>query len=356
MNKKTLIKVLSILILVIMVITNISYAVNITKDDLKESLKKLLSSNIEIETKCITEVIPEEGVTIEGDNTVTTTTTLKYSAADEVIVNDSKIILKDYDENDKTKFIAIEIDYALENNKAKFNLELSPETFGKDESYVEENPLFILALVLTPAEIMSTNYLAVADSLGIDLNLAASYYNQKMINTNKEKDYEKDYNETYENDIFKYTFSYKESEIKTTSNLEVNLDELAKLNNTYLDGSATSIVKVSNNPKDENNDDNNIANNVTEDNNLANNTSNKNNTVNNTVNNSVNNTNKTENKIVNNTSNKIANQAQNKAKDNTVANKKIPAAGAETIYYLILSIVVIALLLYVKIRKYDDIK
>lgn len=348
MNKKTLIKVLSILILVIMVITNISYAVNITKDDLKESLEELLSSNIEIETTCITEIIPEEGVTIEGDNTVTTTSTLEYSAPDEVIVNDSKIILKDYDENDKTNFIAIEMDYALENNKAKFNLELSPETFGKDETYIEENPLFIIALVLTPAEIMSTNYLAVADSLGIDLNLAASYYNQGMINTNKENNYEKDYNEVYENDIYKYTFSYKESEIKTTSILEVNLDELAKLNNTYLDGTATSIVKVSNNPKDENNDDNNISNNVTEDNNLANNTSNTNNTVNNT--------NKTENKLVNNTSNKVTNQAQNKAKDNTVANKKIPAAGAETIYYLMLSIVVIALALYVKIRKYDDVK
>ena len=334
------------------IITNISYAVNITKNDLKESLAELLSSNIEIETTSITEIVPEEGVTIEGDNTVTATSTLKYSAPDEVIVNDSKIILKDYDENDKTNFIAIEMDYVLENNKAKFNLELSPETFGKDETYIEENPLFIIALVLTPAEIMSTNYLAVADSLGIDLNLAASYYNQGMINTNKENNYEKDYNEIYENDIYKYTFSYKESEIKTTSILEVNLDELAKLNNTYLDGTATSIVKVSNNPKDENNDDNNISNNVTEDNNLANNTSNTNNTVNNTVNN----TNKTENKLVNNTSNKVANQPQNKAKDNTVANKKIPAAGAETIYYLMLSIVVIALALYVKIRKYDDVK
>lgn len=352
MNKKTLIKILLILILVIMVITNISYAVNITKNDLKESLAELLSSNIEIETTSITEIVPEEGVTIEGDNTVTATSTLKYSAPDEVIVNDSKIILKDYDENDKTNFIAIEMDYVLENNKAKFNLELSPETFGKDETYIEENPLFIIALVLTPAEIMSTNYLAVADSLGIDLNLAASYYNQGMINTNKENNYEKDYNEIYENDIYKYTFSYKESEIKTTSILEVNLDELAKLNNTYLDGTATSIVKVSNNPKDENNDDNNISNNVTEDNNLANNTSNTNNTVNNTVNN----TNKTENKLINNTSNKVANQPQNKAKDNTVANKKIPAAGAETIYYLMLSIVVIALALYVKIRKYDDVK
>lgn len=352
MNKKTLIKILLILILVIMVITNISYAVNITKNDLKESLAELLSSNIEIETTSITEIIPEEGVTIEGDNTVTATSTLKYSAPDEVIVNDSKIILKDYDENDKTNFIAIEMDYVLENNKAKFNLELSPETFGKDETYIEENPLFIIALVLTPAEIMSTNYLAVADSLGIDLNLAASYYNQGMINTNKENNYEKDYNEIYENDIYKYTFSYKESEIKTTSILEVNLDELAKLNNTYLDGTATSIVKVSNNPKDENNDDNNISNNVTEDNNLANNTSNTNNTVNNTVNN----TNKTEDKLVNNTSNEVTNQPQNKAKDNTVANKKIPAAGAETIYYLMLSIVVIALALYVKIRKYDDVK
>lgn len=352
MNKKTLIKILLILILVIMVITNISYAVNITKNDLKESLAELLSSNIEIETTSITEIVPEEGVTIEGDNTVTATSTLKYSAPDEVIVNDSKIILKDYDENDKTNFIAIEMDYVLENNKAKFNLELSPETFGKDETYIEENPLFIIALVLTPAEIMSTNYLAVADSLGIDLNLAASYYNQGMINTNKENNYEKDYNEIYENDIYKYTFSYKESEIKTTSILEVNLDELAKLNNTYLDGTATSIVKVSNNSKDENNDDNNISNNVTEDNNLANNTSNTNNTVNNTVNN----TNKTENKLVNNTSNEVTNQPQNKAKDNTVANKKIPAAGAETIYYLMLSIVVIALALYVKIRKYDDVK
>lgn len=352
MNKKTLIKILLILILVIMVITNISYAVNITKNDLKESLAELLSSNIEIETTSITEIVPEEGVTIEGDNTVTATSTLKYSAPDEVIVNDSKIILKDYDENDKTNFIAIEMDYVLENNKAKFNLELSPETFGKDETYIEENPLFIIALVLTPAQIMSTNYLAVADSLGIDLNLAASYYNQGMINTNKENNYEKDYNEIYENDIYKYTFSYKESEIKTTSILEVNLDELAKLNNTYLDGTATSIVKVSNNSKDENNDDNNISNNVTEDNNLANNTSNTNNTVNNTVNN----TNKTEDKLVNNTSNEVTNQPQNKAKDNTVANKKIPAAGAETIYYLMLSIVVIALALYVKIRKYDDVK
>ena len=50
----------------------------------------------------------------------------------------------------------------------------------------------------------------------------------------------------------------------------------------------------------------------------------------------------------------VSNNTTNQAKDNTVANKIIPAAGGTTVYCIVLSLIAISLLIYVRIRKIDE--
>ena len=366
MNRKFFSKLLVIILLLIIVINNISYAVNITKEDFKKSLNKIFGSDIEIETIFKTKVEVGEGVTIEGDGTVTSTSRTTYEAPAEVEVTDSQIILKEIEDGQE---MLIKIDYTFEDNKCIFNINSGLKDFGLDESKPEEAVFMLLAILMMQSEAMANGFMATADSLGINLDLAHSYYSQiTSFSEDGQKDENGIYSQTMESDVFKYTLNYNENTINVQSNIEIDMDKLSKLDNSYLNGNAKSTVKLLNTPSFEggNNDEkqeNNTVNNTT--NNIVNNTTN--NTVNNTTNNTTNNTvNKTNNNIVNNTVNNVVNKTANKVNkvtnqntkpaDNTTSNIKIPAAGSETFYYIIASMVTISLLIYIKLRKYDDVK
>ena len=360
MNKRILSKLLIIVLLVIMVINNISYAINITKDDLKKSLHKIFGSDIEIETIFKTEVIPGEGVTIEGDGTVTSTSKTTYDAPTEVSITDSQIILKEVEDGQE---MLIKIDYTLENNKCIFDMNSSLKDFGMDENDPESSAFMLIGILMMQSEAMANGFMAAADYLGIDLNLAHSYYSQ-IINFAEEgqKDDEGVYSQIMESDVFKYILTYNENTINVHSNIEIDVEKLAELTDADLNGKAISTVKLLNTPnlEDGNEEENTVDNNET--NNTVNNTTN--NTVNNAVNNTTNNTvNKTNNNVVNNTVNNVANKVNNivnnsssKTADNTTSNIKIPAAGSETMYYILSSVVTISILVYIKLRKYDDVK
>lgn len=363
MNKKVLSKLLVVLLLVIMVINNISYAVNITNDDLKGAFRKIFGSSFEVETKMKMEVTFEpgdEGVTVENENsTGTSTVTSTYTAPNELEITDSQIILK---ESEEGKEFAFKIDYVLEDNVLKFESKLTQDDFSEllnseDET---ENALLTLGLIMMGMELPKTSFLAAAEAVGVDLEVANSYYYQ--IDDSEVADTSEDdnqpYDETEENEIYKRRIYFDNTNLVLETYLEVYLNELAGVDENDLDGTVESKITFISTPEEpdtENNTVNNTTNNVT--NNTSNNTTNKvaNNTANNTANNVVNNkVNNVANNVVKNTSNKVNNT--NKTVDNTVTNKIIPAAGAESLYYIVMSLMVISLLIYIKIRRFDDVK
>lgn len=354
MNRKFFSKLLIIILLIIMVINNISYAVNANKDDFKKSLHKIFGSDIEIETTFKTKIEPGEGVTVEGDGVVTSTSKTTYEAPAEVSVTDSQIILKEIEDGQEMQ---VKIDYTFENNKCVFDMNSTLKDFGIDESNPEGAAFMLIAILMMQSEAMANGFMAVADCLDINLDLAHSYYSQIVsLQEDGEKDANGIYSQIMESDIFKYSLTYNENTIEVQSKIEIDIDKLSKLTDADLNGNAKSTVKLLNTPNidDENEDENTTNNAITNTNNSVNNTTN--NIVNNTTNNVVN---KVSNNVVNNTTNKVNNVASNqnvKPVDNTTTNKIIPEAGSESVFCILTSLVIISLLMYVKLRKYDDIK
>ncbi|MBR3614799.1 MAG: hypothetical protein IKL55_06445 [Clostridia bacterium] len=363
MNRKILGKLLIILLLITIAVNNVSYAININKENFKKALMHIFASSIKILTESKT----------EGFSGSFSTT---YNAPTEIKIEEDKILLKEIGEVDgETKEYTMEIDYAIENNMVEFSMESDVKEYlavaGKDE-----NPgLAMIGLVFLHNNSMTASYLAVADYLKIDLNTAATYFTQ-CANENTTKDPETsdeesdEYNETTICDLYTRNLYYNETNGLVKSSIKINITELEKVNSSLLDESVKTTIEFINEYKEpgsenDNENTNNTVNNSV--NNSVNNTTNEvNNAVNNVVNNAVNNTtnkvdNKTVNNIENNTTNKtvnknITNNSNSKPADNTTSNKIIPAAGSETVYYILISLVVISLLIYVKLRKYDDVK
>lgn len=362
MNGRKIIKFFAAVLSLIMVINNISYAINISKDDLKKSLKKIFGSNIRVETKHRTEMVNSD-------------TSFGYTAPTELNVTDSQIILRQIEDGQEAE---LKIDYSIENNTAKFSMKILPKDLGLETESPEELALSLLSLLLLQGECMTMAYLAVSDSLGLDLNTVASYYDQLSVtnaedNIATEDEYGKYQN--FETDLFKSNTGYNvENEPYVQSSLEINLDKLAEIDSSMLDGTVTTTVIFLSQPEeDDKNDENNIVENNTV-NEVKNDVSN--NTVNNTINNVVNNTvNNVVNNVVNNTvKNTVNNTVENKTKnestannivkntdnqsntDNTVSETIIPKAGGERIAYIVMGGVIISLLIYIKYRQYDDVK
>lgn len=362
MNKYILSKLIIIILLLTIVINNISYAVNVTKNDLKESIYKIFGSNIEIQTIFKVKVEPGEGVTVEGGD-MTSTSTVTYDAPDEISITDSQIILKEIEEGQE---MLIKINYAFENNKCVFDMNSSLEDFGLEESSPEETAFMLIAILMMQSESIANGFMAAADSLGIDLNLAHSYYSQIVSYAQDgEKDAEGKYNQTIESDVFKYTVFYDGNTINVQSKIEIDMEKLSKVNETYLNGDAKSTVKLTNTPNlDNGNENENIENNAvnnTTNNNIANNTINNNvvtnatnNNVNNTTNNVVNNTISEKNEIPKN----IVNNSSTENVDSTISNKEIPAAGTKTekLYYICVGMITVSLLIYINLNKYNNVK
>ena len=87
MNKKLIGKLLIVILLISIVITNVSYAVNIDKELFKKSLRHLYASDIKIATES----------TSEGFSGSSTTT---YHAPSELEITDDKILLREKGEVD----------------------------------------------------------------------------------------------------------------------------------------------------------------------------------------------------------------------------------------------------------------
>ena len=362
MKIKNVTKFIIVMLLILMVINNISYAINITNDDLKNSLKRIFGSTFEIKMETEKDVIVEggdEGVTVEGNPTIKSTVTTKYEAPEELIVTDSEIILKEKEDGEEYTF---SINYKLENNVVSFNSKFTGEDIGIEniEDATMEDSMLLFGVIMEAAEQQKVAFLAIADCLGVDLELANSYYEQLGLSeqtANIDDNDDAPTEEVVENDLYK-----KRTYIDTTNfifenNLDVNLEKLEEITENDLDGTVKTTITILSAPGNDNTTNNTSTNYV---NNTINN---KTNVVNNTVNNAANNTtnlaNNTANNVGNNTSNKVkntnvSNNTTNHAKDNTVANKIIPAAGGTTVYCIVLSLIAISLLIYVRIRKIDE--
>lgn len=350
MNKTLIFKFIAIMLLVILTLTNISLAINLTNDKLKGSMEKIYSSKIEVEVESKTQIIPGDGVTIEGDDTVTSTSSLTYDKPGEVIVDDSKVIIKEVDEESGQK-MELTFDYLLADNILTIKSESTFADFGiqNNGEYSEPELAFAsMMFLLMQNQILSTGYIAACDAIGQDINLAYSYYSQ-ISNAATLNGSQTEGAVNLESNVFKTNIKMEGAgfDTKFLSNIEINLDNLAALKESDLDGTAKATVTIISSGNVQNNNTvNNTVNNIVNNsvNNVANNT--VNNAVNNVANNVVNNTNKVANNIVNNSTIKVV--------DGTTTNKVIPETGLSTfVQYAIIAMVIISLTFYFRIRMID---
>ena len=373
MNKKLIGKLLIVILLISIVITNVSYAVNIDKELFKKSLRHLYASDIKSATES----------TSEGFSGSSTTT---YHAPSELEITDDKILLREKGEVDgEAKEFTMEINYSVDNNIAKYSMETDIQDY-LDIAQDENAAMALFGLIFAHSSSMTVSYLTIADYLNIDLNTAASYYDQcaykeqlKNAGTGSTDEDSDEYNETITCDLFTRNLYYNSTTGIIKSSIEVNIDEVEKINSSLLDGTVKTTIEFvneykengSDNNENVNNEVNNTVNNTT--NNTTNNTVNNtaDNTVNNTANNAVNSTNtntNTTNNTANNTSynvvlnytntNKTNNTGNNTIiiRDNTTTNKVIPAAGESSVYCFLVALTVASIYTYIKLKQYDDVK
>lgn len=238
-------------------------------------------------------------------------------------------------EGDKTIFTADReyiINYIIEDNVCKFELS---RDFQIDEDSTEEDMNY-MGTALYRTFRFDTFFLAVADALGIDLSLAYTYYSQ---NTDESIDVENDLDIIFsvvENDIFsvKVLSEKKSSETFTsTVSLEVNLLEMSKLDASKIDQSSYSTVTlVEPNEEDQIEDEKELP--VDEGNEEEKEPQ-------------VKEDSEEEKKTPVNEDVKI---------DDTLANNDIPKAGIENVINIIGIILIVVCVLYLKNKKYRDIK
>lgn len=367
MNRKLLGKLFIAVTLIVMVISNVSYAINIDKITFKKSLMHLFASDLKLKTE-------STGEGFSGSSSI------GYDAPAEITITDDKVLLKETGEVDgEQKEFAMELNYAIEDNIVKFSMESDINKY-LDVAGEDTNPaLAMFALIMMHSSSMSVSYLTVADYLNVDLNTALTYFDQ-LANAEAQKnagtsdDESDEYDDTVTTPLFTRNLYYNNVTGIIKSSIEVNVDEVEKITEASLDGTVKSTVEFVNEYKEQapgnnnenvNNEVNNTVNNAVNNtvNNTANNTVNNtntntnktNNTVNNTANNVVNNTNTNSNKA-----NNVVNNAPNNntiiIRDDTTTNKIIPAAGESSIYYFLIALTIASIYAYVKLKQYDDVK
>ena len=106
MNKKIFSKLLIVLILIVMVINNISLAVNIAKEDFEASINKFFGSEISIRT-----VASSDGFSSD-------VSTVYHGEDSEIVISDDKITLTERGEvNGEIKELVHTINYEIKDNK-----------------------------------------------------------------------------------------------------------------------------------------------------------------------------------------------------------------------------------------------
>lgn len=240
-------KIISMLLILMLILTNISFAVEILKDDLKKSA---------------TEVFPKE-ITISSD-----TGTTKFDIPGNVIVSDSMITI----ENDNLKSY---IYYALEENKITYmsKHEMSIKVDENGEIAEEDARMELLAHAFLYTDYLYRAYLTVADALGIDYGLAVSYMHQ--ISSTKEE-IEEDTGSDYIaktktiTDLYTYQTEYNLVEGYSELVYTLNLEEFAKIKESSITDGTIYTVSLSSVPtEDEVEDDDNTI--VDENTNISNN-------------------------------------------------------------------------------------
>lgn len=242
--------------------------------------------------------------TNSGDEfgTSTGTTTIQRM---NVKIEENKIILTEEDSN--IEFI---INYAIEDNVCKFESSVDLQI---DEDSTEGEALYAILLLIQQVSNLEVCYLAVADALGIDLSLACTYFAQ---NSSESTD--------VENDIFseKVISAEESSEIVNTVLLEVNLLELSKLDESKIDKSSYSTVTLVEPNEEEQLEG------------------------------------EEQNPPVNEEEKELPVDEDNEEvkTDDTLADKDIPKAGVKNAIYGIGIILILVFVLYLKNKKYRDIK
>lgn len=203
-------KIFLTIFMITILITNISYAANITTQRLEASIQKLFSKNITI----VTNTTSTDG---------TSTSTRKITASNVTLAN-SQIQI-----TEATTGKSFYISYKIEGDVCKFESTL-------DLSQVDDleiDPTVLQAMLpIYQATYLELCYLTVADASGVDLSLADTYYYQK---TNGQTG-------TVQNDVF----TYKQSTNNNISNisLDVNLAQLTQLNSSKVNSSPSCTVTV----------------------------------------------------------------------------------------------------------------
>ena len=209
MIKKIVITIM--LIMLILVNTVSSYAnTEITIENIEESLRKIYSKDVKISVKS------EYGT---SDSRVT---------AENVEIGDSKIIFKD---EGAERFQPI--NYILEGNICKFEHE---HIINISEDASTEDALGEVAFILLQQTAIDRAFLAIADTMGIDLSLAYTYYSQKSTSSEE--------NIIITDDVFKKEVTTIESENKYITKLEIDLQKMSELTEADIDTTTKYTVEL----------------------------------------------------------------------------------------------------------------
>ena len=218
--KRILSKTLALILIIMMLAMycNVSFASNITLANIKESLEKCFRQDIIIKAD-------GEKTTLNGES-------------EDMTITDSKIGGK-AEGVDYTFF-----NYSLSDNVCTFDTnftdlykEMKVDFAGlSKEEITTNNALMALGILV----LMEECYISTADCVGKDLSLAVTYYEQQLsaLSNNEEK---VDIN--INNDIFSIVMKSNEKNILETASLKVNLDNLADLSESKIDKNKT-IYKV----------------------------------------------------------------------------------------------------------------
>ena len=306
--KKNLI--ISTIMLIVILMNTVSYAATeVTVEKLEESLRKIFSKDIEISYNSEGET---SSSTIEAVN---------------VEIGESKITIK---EEGAEKFEPI--NYVIEDNICKFNHKY---TINITEDSGMEEALKEMAMILMQQLMLMDGYLATADAVGIDLSLAYTYFQQ--IGTEKAKEEITETTEKYSVVDEVFSMEIIVSETQYTSSLEVNLEKLAELDESDINPNEKYAITLVEHTEDEEQPKEEIEEETDPQPEEEKKEEDKEDEKQDVV-------------VV------VPNDTKKEDVDDTQAKTEIPKAGAKNIICITLIILMVVCVLYIKNKKYEDIK
>lgn len=285
--------VVSIILIIAILINTVSYAFSgLSVETLEDSLRELTSKNIEITAQT------ESG-----------TSNTKMDAQ-QVEIGDSKIVIKEAGTEDMEPIV-----YSIENNICKFEY---TQALNISENTTQEEALqAVMMTMLQKKSIIEECYLAVADAIGKDLSLAYTYYAQKSAANNG--------GYSIVDEVFKMQMSTSQTEV--SAYLEINLEKMDELTESDIDSSSNYTVKLIDLTEGGTNDGQGDTPSGEQGGNGG-----------------------------NNPQEEVKTENQDTPKEDTQPEKDIPKAGKNNNLYIIVIMAVVMLMLYIKNKKYEDIK